>query len=356
MYSGYETFVKEVAERWVESEDIEVTVYCHRGLFNDRPKQVKGVRLVYLPAIELKSLSQLSHSFLAFVHACFSRFDVILAVNPANGPFGFLTRLAGISTAINMDGLEWLRPKWKGLGSVYFKWAAKMATRSYDLIINDSKAMRQIYKEQFDTDSIVIAYGSKVRWSEQPELIEKWKLKKGEYYLIVGRMVPDNNALMIAKGFMASASTKKLVIVGDVPFEDEYARSLKNLSEKDHRLLFTGYVTDAVELAELYHNAYVYLHGHEFGGTNPTMLKAMGYGCSILALNTPFNQEMLQGGAFGAFFEKTEASVTAQIEVLDQDLVKVENMKSSAREGITEKYTWDYVSKSYAKALRRLVH
>ena len=72
----------------------------------------------------------------------------------------------------------------------------------------------------------------------------------------------------------------------------------------DVRLVFTGYVKDQDLLAELYHNCYVYVHGHEFGGTNPTMIKAMAYGCAILALDTVFNKEMLQNGKFGLFFKK----------------------------------------------------
>src|SRR5690606_38012947 len=95
------------------------------------------------------------------------------------------------------------------------------------------------------------------------------------YFLIVGRLVPDNNADLIVAGFLQSNSQKTLVIVGDVPFEDEWANRLKNI--RDPRLLFTGYVTDPNELAALYSHFYAYFHGHEFGGTNPAMLKALGY-------------------------------------------------------------------------------
>jgi glycosyltransferase involved in cell wall biosynthesis len=353
VYSGYETFVKEVVERWVKV-DVQVTVYCHKPLFDHRPREVNGIQLVYLPAIEVKVLSQLSHSLLAFIHACFHNYDVILAVNPANGPFGYLTRLFKIKTAINMDGLEWLRPKWKGLGAKYFKWAARQATKSFDLIINDSEAMRQHYLEHFKTDSIVIAYGSKVRQSQSPELIKKWRLEPNDYFLIVGRMVPDNNAKLIAEAFIKSDSKRKLVIVGDVPFQDEYSRQLKAMGTQDDRLIFTGYITDPNELAELYHHSYIYLHGHEFGGTNPTMLKAMGYGCAIAALDTPFNQEMLQAGKYGQYFQKNESSIIGLITQLDQNPGEVLRLKKISREGITEKYTWEYVADAYLRAFQEL--
>ena len=103
---------------------------------------MNGIRLVYIPTIEKKTLSQFIHSFQSMLHACFCRYDVILVVNSANGPFGLLTRLFRKRTAINVDGLEWLRPKWQGLGARYFHWASRVATRLYDRVITDSLAMQ----------------------------------------------------------------------------------------------------------------------------------------------------------------------------------------------------------------------
>ena len=210
VYSGYETFVKEVCERLVKM-DIEVTVYCHKNLFKERPKQINGVKLVYVPTSKKKSLSQLVHTFQSMIHACFSKVDIILVVNPANGPFGLISRILNKRTAINVDGLEWLRPKWKGLGAKYFYWASKMATKFYDQIINDSDAMRDYYLKEFKQDSVVIAYGANIRQSKNPELIDKWGLEKNEYYLIVGRLIPDNNADFIVKEFIKSGTQKSLL-------------------------------------------------------------------------------------------------------------------------------------------------
>jgi hypothetical protein len=115
VYSGYETFVAELSER-LARQGIGVTVYCHRNLFQSRPKEVNGIRLVYIPTIERKTLSQFIHSFQSMLHACFGGYDAILVVNSANGPFGLLTRLFRKRTAINVDGLEWLRGLCPGHG------------------------------------------------------------------------------------------------------------------------------------------------------------------------------------------------------------------------------------------------
>ena len=352
VYSGYETFVKQLSERLV-LKDCNVTVYCHKGLFEIRPKEIKGIKLVYVPTIETKILSQPIHSFLSIIHACFSNTDVLLVVNSANGPFGLLTKLFKVPTAINVDGLEWLRPKWKGLGSIYFKWASKMATLFYDQIINDSDEMRKVYLDLFKRDSKVIAYGADIRKSKNPDLINKWNLKQREYYLVIGRLIPDNNADLIIKGFLKSNSKKKLVIVGDVPYKDSYASNLKKINDK--RLIFTGYVKDQDLLAELYHNCYVYVHGHEFGGTNPTMIKAMAYGCAILALDTVFNKEMLQKGKFGLFFKKELISVTNQIDYCEKENIIMDKLRSESINGITKKYNWDFVTKEYLEVFQSLV-
>ena len=125
VYSGYETLVKELAERLVNSGH-HVRVYCHSSLFTKKPKFVNGIELIYTPSVETKFLSQFTNSFFSFFHVCFSKNDIVFVVNSANGPFGILTKIFRKKTCINVDGLEWLRPKWKGLGSIYFSFASQL--------------------------------------------------------------------------------------------------------------------------------------------------------------------------------------------------------------------------------------
>jgi glycosyltransferase involved in cell wall biosynthesis len=352
VYSGYETFVKEVSERLV-AQNIDVRVYCQKHLFTTRPKHVNGVELIYMPTVQTKSLNQLVHSFFSMIHACCSKVDVILVVNAANGPFGLISLLAQKKTLINVDGLEWLRPKWKGLGAAYFKFAGKLATLFYNTIITDAEAMRQVYLNTFKANSTVIAYGANIRHSKNPGLINQFGLTPNEYFLIVGRLIPDNNSDLILEGFKKAKSNKKLVIVGDVPYQDAYAQTMK--ANASDQILFLGYVTDSEVLAELYHQSYAYLHGHEYGGTNPTMLKAMGYGCAILALDTVFNREMLENGQFGWFFQKTSDSVALYLQQAEHNPQAVQTLKEKARDGITQKYNWDEVTRAYVTVFKALM-
>lgn len=348
MYGGYETFVKEIGERLVK-KDVIVKVYCQKNLFTSFPKEVNGVQLVYIPTLPQKALNQIIHSFLSIVHATFSKTDVLLVVNLAAGPMGWIPKLTGKKTMINVDGLEWLRPKWKGIGAAYFYYAAKIAVKLYDKIITDAEAMRDVYLKEFKTDSKVIAYGAPpfVATEEDVQLL----FPSNSYYLIVGRLIPDNNADLIIRGFLQSNSTKKLVVVGDVPYKDEYASSLKSL--QNERLIFTGYVKDQKQLMALYQHSFAYLHGHKYGGTNPAMLKAMANNCAILALNTPFNQEMLQS-KYGVFFEENEASLVKQFHNLESNPTITEELRKHVASGLTEKYNWDCVTDEYISVARGL--
>lgn len=352
VYSGYETFVGELAERLVQA-GLEVTVYNHRGLFSSRPRSLNGINLVYLPTIERKTLSQFVHSLQAAIHSACRPFDIVLAVNSANGPFGLIFRLFGKRSAINVDGLEWRRPKWRGLGARYFHWAAGMAARFYDVIIADCRGMRDVYSREFGVDSAVIAYGAYVRPSREPNRIRRWNLRSREYYLIVGRLIPDNNADLLIREFLATESRRKLVVVGDVPYRDAYARRLKQLDSS--RLVFTGYVRDQDELAELYQHSYAYLHGHEFGGTNPALLTALGCGCAVCALDTVFSREVLEEGKYGLLFSKRRGDLRATLSWMERSPKFLEGMRSRSPQRIVERYTWGIVTAQYLRLFQKML-
>ena len=351
VYSGYETFVKELSERLVK-KDILVTVYCHKALFVEKPKYVNGINLKYIRGLNTKSLSQLSHSLFSIINACFCDYDIIFVVNAANGPFGIITKLFNKKTVINVDGLEWLRPKWKGIGARYYKFAARMATIFYDQIINDAEEMRKIYLELFGKDSKVIAYGPKENTDRASKIHDKLKLKKLDYYLIVGRLIPDNNWDVLVDGFKLSNSNKKLVIVGDNPFKNKFQDNLTNTESGN--IIFTGLIKDQGELCDLFKNSYAYLHGHEYGGTNPTLIESLAFGNAVLALNTVFNKEVLQNGRYGLFFEKNRKSVRDLIQYADSNKKEILDLKKNSKNALKNKYEWDYIVDQYIEVFEKL--
>ena len=348
VYSGYETLVKELSERLV-NKNHDVRVYCHRSLFKIKPKYVNGIELVYTPSIETKFLSQIINSFFSFLHVCFYKVDVVLIVNSANGPFGILTKLFGIKTCINVDGIEWLRPKWKGLGNFYFKFSSKLSTILFDEVITDSLEMKKIYNNKFNKNSEVIAYGSTMIKNVSDKL-DEFKLIKNDYYLIVGRLIPDNNSINIIKGFLESNSKKKIVIVGDVPYMDKYAESVKKYASKNVILL--GYIRCQKKLSRLYKYCYGYIHGHQFGGTNPTMINALDFNLQILALKKYFNVEMLQNKDV-IYFQNEIESIAKSIIKFEKkyNTIKQNNMNYS----IPKNYMWNNITESYIKTFHKLI-
>jgi len=352
VYSGYETLIEALAERLTD-DGYKITVYCHRNLFPQRPKNVRGIHLVYLPTIEHKNFSQFFHSLQAMAHACVKRFSIVLVVNSANGPFGVLARFFRQKAVIHMDGLEWRRPKWRGLGAAYFRWASKMACRLYDVVLTDSREMQRIIEQEFRRRPEVIAYGADVRTAFRPEYLDKWHLSARGYYLIVGRLIPDNNADLMIREFLGTRSPRKLVIVGDVPYRDAYAERLKSLS--DPRLVFTGYIRDRDELASLYAFCYAYLHGHEYGGTNPALLGALGFGAAVCALNSVFNREVLEDGAYGLLFNKAQGHLERLIQTIEGQPGRLDALRGKGPERIAAAYTWEKITTQYEALFERLV-
>jgi glycosyltransferase involved in cell wall biosynthesis len=214
--------------------------------------------------------------------------------------------------------------------------------------------MADFYKKIFNTDSIVIAYGANIHYSKNPELIKNWHLDKKGYYLVVGRLIPDNNSDIIVREFLKSNSKKKLVIVGDVPYKDKYAEKIKSLN--DDRLIFTGYITDQDCLTELFCNCFAYIHGHEFGGTNPTMLQAMASGCAVLALDTQFTREMCDNEKHAVYFTKKEGHLKQIIENIENDYSLLEKLKETSRNRIIENYTWDHITDQYLTLFNKMLN
>ena len=348
-YSGLETIMSELAPRWVQAGH-EVIVYCRKYLFNERPSVWKGVKLVYLPSVEHKMFSTLSHSFLATLHASVHPLDIVLVWNAANGPFGWMLRLAGKRAVINVDGLEWLRPKWQGVGGIYFKWAAKMATRAFPLVITDASEMKRVYLKAFGVETTYIAYGASIEPSEHPEVLEQYGLTPRSYYLIASRLVPDNNADLIIRAFVASNSQREIAIAGGANYrgnmqEQAFLNNLKTIAK--NRVRFLGHIDSLDHIKELHHHCFAYIHGHQFGGINPSLLKALGFSNCILALNTPFNSEVLAGGRYGILFEKDVTDLKTKIDDLEAHPEQAELFRRRATKPIRDRFNWDVIAGQY---------
>ena len=215
---------------------------------------------------------------------------------------------------VNPDGLEWTRDKWNSILKKFFKICEKKMAKNADLLICDSvnieNYMKQTYKK-YKPNTTFIAYGSNVQTEEHNEKedqqdsnqkLNKWyeknKLQENEYYLIVGRFVPENNYETMIKEFMKTSTDKDLVIITNVEKNKFYSKLQQETNfEKDKRIKFVGTVYDATMLKNIRKNAYAYIHGHEAGGTNPSLLEALSTTNLNLLLDVGFNKEVAKDGA-----------------------------------------------------------
>lgn len=350
MYGGFETAVEEIGTRLAERGH-EVTVYCRNP--GQHLTQYRGMHLVNLPALRHRYTETLSHTALSTVHAVLKdRPDVVLLLNAGNAPLLTPLRLAGIPTAIHLDGLESKREKWRGAGARYYRWAEELAVRSGQEVIADAQAIADHVEQAYHRQCTVISYGAPVIDPGSSRLHELG-LSAGGYHLIVARVEPENHVLDAVRAYRASAEQLPLVVVGGAPYSQEYVAEVRAAAAADARFILTGGVYDQELLDQLYGNARTYIHGHSVGGTNPSLLRAMGAGAAVLAFDVEFNREVTDGKAF---FWGSEPELTAILDSIaagarDEQL---QELRLSSRSRVAEHYQWDGVADRYEQLVQRL--
>jgi len=341
-YGGFETFYEELGKRLVDRGH-EVTVYCRDSYYPEKLDEYLGMKLVYCPNLKKKSLDTLSHTFFSILHAIRQPYDVYMVCNAANSPVLVIPRLFGKRIAINTDGLEWKRGKWGGVARKYYKLSEWLATKLANRIVADSTGIQDYYRETYDVDSSYIAYGAPIVTSTQPHLIERFGLRSGDYFLQVTRFEPENNPLLTLQAFKQLKTSKKLVIVGGVPYPSEYSRAMDQ--ETDDRIILPGYVYDKDVLNELWANCYGYIHGNVVGGTNPALLQTMGAGCFTIAIDVPFSRDVLQD--CGIFYDPTVEGLRDKMQwTLDHETA-LRPFKEKAVARIRDFYNWERVTDGY---------
>ncbi|MEW6095873.1 MAG: DUF1972 domain-containing protein [bacterium] len=349
-YGGFETCAEELSIRLVEKAH-EAIVYCRNTNSPDRPKEFKGVKLIHLPSIKTKITDTFSHTFLSMIHVLFQGVDVILVFNAANSPLCIIPRLFGKKVAINVDGLEWRRKKWGRIAKKYYQFAEYLSTKVCNKIIADSKAIQRYYLEKYNVETTFIPYGADTEVLSKPDIIKKYNLIKDNYFFVVTRLEPENNPDLTVKAFEQVKTDKKLVIIGDVSYKSRFVQELKKT--KDSRIIFIPPVYKKDHIKELFCNCYAYIHGNEVGGTNPALLSALGYGNCVLALNVPYNAEVV--GKSAILYDKSIEDLSRKMQYLIDNPDVVLEYKKKAVNRIKEAgYIWEKVTSGYEKLLLSL--
>lgn len=363
-YGGFETFVDKLTEKKV-NKDIKYHVACMNSeneefeYNNSRCFSVRVPNIGPAKAIlyDLKALKDI----IKYIKNNKIQYGIVYVLACRIGPFishykRKLTKL-GIKLYVNPDGHEWKRAKWNALIKKYWKISEKLMVKHADLLICDSINIEKYIKEdyqKYNPKTTFIAYGADTEKSSlldnDKNLIDwynKKKVRPKEYYLIVGRFVPENNYKTIIKEFMKTSTEKDLVIVTNVEKNKFYTELQQELDfEKDSRIKFVGTVYDKELIKKIRENAYGYIHGHEVGGTNPSLLEALASTKLNLLLDVGFNKEVGQEGAI--YWNKEDgnlSNVISNTDILEENEIK--EISEKAKKRIEDEYSWEKIIKKY---------
>jgi glycosyltransferase involved in cell wall biosynthesis len=348
-YGGFETFAEELSFRLV-SKKIEVTVYCVK-VDNGKISNYKGVQLHYIRALPCGPFTTILFDLLCLFHAR-KKYDVVYMLGYGTSIFCFLPRLWGTKVLINMDGIEWMRSKWNFWAKLWLKFSEIIATKTATMLIADAQGIYDFLKKRHRTlpPVSVLSYGAScIKDPPDNSYWPAWGLVPQRYYLVVCRLVPENHVEEIMKGFFMSPCTKRLIIVGDLTVKSPYIRRL--LQIKSERITFTGTIYEKETLRYMRYHAFAYFHGHSVGGTNPSLLEALGCGNAVIAHDNTFNREVA-GDA--ALYFKTDADIPAIVNELEQNIITYNALKNEAYSRIETLYNWEHITNQYCDLLNNL--
>lgn len=365
-YGGYETFVDKLTEYHQNNPNLKYHVACkakdtktfeyhNADCFDVKVPSIGPAQAIYYDVAALnqcvKYIKQhnIQHP-IVYILAC--------RIGPFASHFQKVIHKLGGKLYINPDGHEWMRAKWSAPVRKYWKISEQLMTKHCDLLICDSKNIEKYIHDEYgkyNPKTTFIAYGAETRKSkltdDDPKLTA-WYKEKGlsskSYYLVVGRFVPENNYETMIREFMKSHSKRDFALITNV--SDKFLEELKEKThfDQDPRIKFVGTVYDKELLMKIRENAYGYFHGHEVGGTNPSLLEALGSTDLNLLLDVGFNREVAEDSAL--YWTKQSGNLASLIDQADHmsaDKISSLGEKSSRR--IAEAYSWQHIANRYAQ-------
>ncbi|MDD2970508.1 MAG: DUF1972 domain-containing protein [Lachnospiraceae bacterium] len=365
-YGGFETFVDRLVQNR-KSNEIQYHVACMGNetkeftyhdarCFQIKVPEIGSAKAVYYDMLAVRSvLSYVKNHHIEdavlYILAC--------RIGPFIGHYQDKLQRRGVRLMVNPDGHEWMRGKWNAAIRRYWKWSESLMVKHAGLLVCDSKNIEvYIHTEygKYRPETTFLAYGADMdapMYAEAAQEVKVWyeqhDVRPGEFYLVVGRFVPENNYETIIREFMKSDTKKELVFITNVE-HNKYYETLEERTnfQKDTRIKFVGTVYENKLINRIRKDAFAYVHGHEVGGTNPSLLEAMSITDVNLLLGVGFNREV---GEHGALYWKKEPGDLCKLmkEAETMTPENRENLGELAKQRIQKEYSWDYIVSSYEK-------
>jgi glycosyltransferase involved in cell wall biosynthesis len=337
-YGGFEQCAENLSLKWTRLGH-EVTVYNpddhpnKDGKWNDI-----HIKHIYSNEKTFGVIGSIIFDYLCLKDVSNHDYDILLELGCSASMFYPSQKNRNSRIITNMDGLEWKRSKWNNLSQMYLKYLERKAVLRSDALIADNLGIRDYLQKSYNATSSYIPYGATIFENFNEEKIERYNLKPFAYYILVARLEPENNIEMILDGYIQSSSKNPFVVVGN--YKTKYGNYLVNKFDNKQSIKFIGHIYNYDILDNLRYFSKIYFHGHSVGGTNPSLLEAMGCSCNVASHDNPFNRYVLGDNAF-YFTNSNDVS-----NIICNDEYKSEYIDDNKMK-IKYAYSWDLISKQY---------
>lgn len=347
-HGGFETFAERLAPYLVRC-GWEVTVYCQedqKGLVSE--SHWRGVRRVHLGVGEDTALNSIRFDWACIKHAVREKTSLVLTLGYNTAVLGLRLRMAGICHVINMDGIEWARDKWGPMAKAWLylnDWAGCLG--GHHLLADHPMIARHLADRVDKCKISTIPYGTDIIRQAPSSLLAPLGVEPGRFVTLIARAEPENSVYEIVKAFSARPRGVKLLVLGSYK-PQQSAFHAKVMAAASQEVVFAGAIYDHEVVNALRLHGLLYLHGHQVGGTNPSLVEAMGAGNPVLAHDNRFNRWVVREGAW--YFKDSDSCAEA-LDALLPDSEERQRMSRANRQRAVEAFSWPVVLSQYEVTL-----
>lgn len=340
-YGGFEQFAEKLSALLVQ-KGLKVSVFNpHTHEF--RGEEINGVKIIRVKNYErfLGVFGTLLYDYHCLRRAYRQKDAVVLLCGYGSAFLASCFFRKHINkTIVHMDGLEWQRSKWNRFSRWVLKRMERNTALNFPHLVVDHPVLKEYYQGEYGVGTHVIAYGAEI---SEPGRYDK------EHYLVIARLEPENNVAMIIDGYLRAGVKEKLVVVGDL--STRHAKKILKKYGKEEKIVFAGGIFDPEKLRELRQKSILYFHGHSVGGTNPSLLEAMGDGCLIACHDNVFNRFVL--GENGLFFKSSEEICEI---ILKKRMILLESKTSldANIRMIESHFNWEKITGQYKMLIEKI--
>lgn len=347
-HGGFETFAEYLA-LYLAGRGWDVTVYCQEDGQGPQFEDVwQGIRRVRIPVSKIGPKGTIVFDWRATLHAACSR-DLCLTLGYNTAVFCALLRVRGVPNLINMDGIEWARAKWGAVAKTWFwlnDWAG--CWLGNHLVADHPQIKAHLQTRVAASKITAIPYGADEIMNALEAPVRALGLEPGRYLTLIARAEPENSILEVVQGFAAKPRGFRLVVLGNYQEGDAYHRAVKAAAGPE--VSFVGAIYDKAVVQALRFHSAAYVHGHQVGGTNPSLVEALGAGNPVIAHENRFNRWVAGEGAM--YFDCADGFAGCLTQALANPAV-LAAMAAHSRQRFQTAFTWPDVLAQYEQLLER---